>query len=100
MKSVGALAARRAELIARADDERRQLAQDLAPLNSALHVADTGWSIARWLRERPMILAAASAAFATLAGRKPRQSIGRLRGVMRWARLGLGAWQAWRWVSR
>ena len=89
MKRLEELRARRARLLARAQSEREQLALGLQPVTGALKVLDTAWAAVLWLRERPL-LAVAAAALALAAG--PRRGL-------RWIRLALGAWQAWRWMS-
>src|SRR4051812_16045116 len=90
---IEAAVARRASLAARAQADRGMIASDLDKLSGPLRIADTGWSALRWLRERPLIVAAAGTAFAVVAGRRPRR-------LMMLARLGLGAWQAWGWMSK
>jgi hypothetical protein len=93
MNRVEAIAARRAQLIARAEADRARVASDFAPLAGAIAVVDKGWAAARWLRERPLAVALAGVALAAVAGRRPR-------GALRWARLAFSAWQGWRLMSR
>jgi len=83
------LRARRSVLIARAQREREGIAAGLEHFAAPLKVVDAGLSVALWLRARPE-LAGFAAALAL--------AIGARRGF-RWMRLGLAAWQAWRWVS-
>jgi hypothetical protein len=83
------LRARRALLIARAQREREGIASGLDQLAVPLHIADAGWRVALWLRERP----GAAGIAAALA-----VAIGARRGF-RWMRFALAAWQAWRWMS-
>ena len=89
MKRLDELRARRVRLLARAQREREQLALGLQPFTGPLKVLDTAWAAFRWLREQPLLIAAA-AAVALVTG--PRRAL-------RWIRLALGAWQAWRWIS-
>ena len=89
MTRLAELRARRALLIARAQREREGIASGLDQLAVPLKIADAGWSVALWLRERP----AATGIAAALA-----VAIGARRGF-RWMRFGLAAWQAWRWMS-
>ena len=89
MTSLEELAARRGRLIERARGEREKIAGALAPLAGALNVIERGRAAYRWLRERPLLVAAAIAL--TLLAR-PRRGL-------RLLRFALGAWQAWRWAA-
>jgi hypothetical protein len=89
MSRLAVLRTRRALLIERAQREREGIASGLAQLAIPLKVADAGWSVALWLRERP----GAAGIAAALA-----VAIGARRGF-RWMRFALAAWQAWRWMS-
>src|SRR5205085_11516532 len=89
-RRIDELQARRARLVARAQAERSQIAGSLQPVAGIARIVDLGWDAVRWLRERPLIVAAALA-FALAAG--PRRGVSLIR-------LALGAWQAWRWVGR
>ena len=93
MNGIEAIAARRAQLIARAEADRARIVGDLAPLSGAVAVVDRGWAAARWLRERPLVVLLGGAALAAAAGRRPR-------GALRWARLAFSAWQGWRLMAR
>lgn len=86
---------RRAELLARARDDRRRIASDLAPLAGALGYADRAMAIVHWVRERPVLLAAAVAAGTALS-----LVGGRRRSPLNLVKLALSAWQSWRFVSR
>ena len=89
MTRLDELLERRGRLLARARAERAQLSGSLAPLMGAVKALDAAWAAVRWMRERPLLVAAA-AALALAAG--PRRGL-------QWVRLAIGAWQAWRWVS-
>jgi hypothetical protein len=82
------LRARRALLLARARTDRVAIAAGLERLAVPLKIADAGWNLALWLRERPAVAGVATALAAAIGAR---------RGL-RWIRFGLAAWQAWRWV--
>ena len=85
---------RRAELLARVRDDRRRIERDLAPLAGVLGYADRGLAIVHWVRERPVLLAAAVAAGTALSlvGRRRRSPLNLVK-------LALSAWQSWRFVS-
>lgn len=89
MRTLQELARRRRELHAQVQHDRALVAQSMAPLAGAIRVVDRGSELVRWVRERPMLLAAAAAVFLAV----------RPKGVARWVRYGLGIWQAWRWLS-
>ena len=89
MSRLAKLRARRGLLIERAQRERESIASGLDQLAVPLKVADAGWSVVLWLRERP----GAAGIAAALA-----VAIGARRGF-RWMRFALAAWQAWRWMS-
>ena len=93
MSRLDELQARRAGLVARAQAERAQIAGQLRPVAGLARIADLGWSAVRWLRERPLVVAAALG-FVLAAG--PRRGVG-LVGLVR---LAMGGWQVWRWASR
>jgi hypothetical protein len=70
--------------------ERQSLALDIATLAAPLQRAGRAWSAVRWLAGRPVVVALGAAALAAVAA----------RGRVRWARVALGAWQAWQWANR
>jgi hypothetical protein len=86
------MSARRAELLAQAARDRARIAAAFAPLAGPLQLADRGLSLLSWLRQRPLVVAAATAAMIWL---------GRRRGTRRvnLAQLALGAWQVGRVVA-
>jgi hypothetical protein len=89
MRRLDELRARRGVLIARSQRQREDIAWGLERLAVPLKVVDAGWNVAKWLRERPAVAGIAAALAAAIGAR---------RGL-HWIRLGLAAWQAWRWVS-
>jgi hypothetical protein len=50
------LAEQRAGLVAKAANQRAELAQALASWRGPLHVMDQGWAVARYLGSNPMLL--------------------------------------------
>ncbi len=89
-------AARRAELLARIHEERRRIARELRPLAGAARYVDRGFRLLRWVRARPLVVVAAVAvgtAFSFAGGRRHGLPLNLVK-------LGLGAWQSWRWLSR
>jgi len=94
VSALGRLAAQRAELLARAHAERAAIAHALAPLAGAFAVADQGWSGARWiarqLASRPLAVGTALLVAALMRPRK----------ALRMLRLGVSAWQLWRWARK
>lgn len=89
MTRLEALALRRGPLLARAQQDRARISHSLAPFAAAIGVADRGWALVRWLRERPLLVAGA-VALAIVA---------RPKGSLRLVRFGIAAWQGWRWAS-
>ena len=77
------LAARRAELIARAQAQRGQLSRAAAPLRRPLDLADRGLALARYIAARPLLMAAGAAALAVMSPRL----------FLKWGQRG---WLAWR----
>lgn len=93
MSSLADISLRRARLVARAQSDREDIGDGLAPLAGAIRIVDRGLAGARLLRaavrEYPLVAAAAVAlALALRPGRTLR--------LARWA---IGAWQAWRLVE-
>ena len=89
MSRLDELRARRGVLIARVQRQREDIAWELERLAAPLKIVDAGWTVAKWLRERPAVSGIAAALAVAIGAR---------RGL-RWIRFGLAAWQAWRWVS-
>jgi YqjK-like protein len=79
---------KRERLAARAEDQRRALAEALAGCRGVLSVADRGLAWGKWAREHPVVLAIATAA---LVAAKPRLGL-------RWAARGLAMWRTGRFV--
>ena len=89
-------AARRASLLARIREDRERIALGLRPLAGAADYADRGWRALRWVRARPLVVVAAVAAGTALSFAGKRR-----RGIpVSLVKLGLGAWQSWRWLAR
>lgn len=59
------LAKRRAELVARADRQRREMAAYYSHCERSLQVVDTGWRLISTIREHPLVVSG----IAALAGR-------------------------------
>ena len=89
MNQVDEIRARRAELMARAAVERERISVQLRAWEAPLAIVDSGVAAARYLRRHPQWLIAAAVVLAVL---RPRRAVA-------WARNGLIAWRAWRWVS-
>ncbi len=88
------LARRKERLIARAENQRTEIAAAFERWRKPAGVLDRGIAVAEFLRAHPVLLAAGLAAAAAL-GR---------RNLMRWVASGMIAWRAWRsvqgWVRR
>ena len=89
MNQVDEIRARRAELLARAAVERERISVQLRLWEAPLALVDSSVAAARYLRRHPQWLIAAAVVLAVL---RPRRALA-------WARNGLIAWRAWRWVS-
>jgi hypothetical protein len=81
---------RRARLMARAAVERERLAIQLQAWEVPLALADKGFAAVRYVRRNPQWIVAA---FVLLLVLRPRRTLS-------WARNGLIAWRAWRWISQ
>jgi hypothetical protein len=77
---------RRARLIERAASERAALGEWVARAEVIEGWAAKGAAAARWLRERPLLVAACAALVLAL---RPRRAL-------RWLSKGLTLWQVWR----
>ncbi len=79
----------RARLIERAARQRDDLALHVGSLSGPIGVVDRGLKAIRYVKDHPVIAAAAAMAVIVL---QPRRSAG-------WVRKGLLTWQTWRWLS-
>lgn len=89
MTQVDEIRARRAELLARAAVERERISVQLRLWEAPLALVDNSIAAVRTIRRHPQWLIAAALVLAVL---RPRRALA-------WARNGLIAWRAWRWVS-
>lgn len=89
------LAARRQELVARADRERRALAAVGGTVERKLAIVDAGFATARRIHRHRAVLGAV-AVWSVLAPTSARRWIGRLGW---WVPLGLEALRLGRWVA-
>ena len=80
----------RAELIARCAAQRADLTVILDHLAGPLRIVDSGISCARYLRDRPLALAALTALLTAARG----------RGGWKWAQRGFVAWRAYRALAK
>lgn len=80
-----ALAMRHGALKARIDEQRRLLAGQVAPLESALVRGDTALQGVNWLKHHPAAIAAAVAALVLV----------RPKAAWRWAKRGFFVWRGW-----
>ena len=90
MNSLSEIYARRARLMARAAVERERVCGQLLAWKAPLALAGKAFAAARYLRRNPQWIVAAVALLVVL---RPRR-------VLFWARNGLIAWRAWRWMSQ
>ncbi|OGA15379.1 MAG: hypothetical protein A3G25_15975 [Betaproteobacteria bacterium RIFCSPLOWO2_12_FULL_63_13] len=81
---------RRAHLMASAAVERERIRAQLRAWEAPFALADTGICAARYLRRHPQWIIGPIVLFAVL---RPRRALS-------WARNGVIAWRAWRWVVR
>ena len=89
MNPLTEIRARRAHLMARAAVERERIFVQLHAWEAPLALADKGYAAARYVRRNPQWIVAAAVLLAVL---RPRRALS-------WARNGLIAWRAWRWIS-
>ena len=89
MNEVTEIRAKRAQLLARAAVERERISVQLLAWVAPLALVDGSLAAARYFRRHPQWLIAAAVVLVTL---RPRRAIA-------WARNGLIAWRAWRWVA-
>jgi len=90
MNRLTQIRAKRALLLARAAVERERLSVQLQAWEAPLALADKGFAAARYVRRHPQWIVAAVVLLAIL---RPRRALS-------WARNGLIAWRAWRWISQ
>ena len=76
--------------MARAAVERERLVVQLQVWEAPLALADKGFAAARFARRNPQWIVAAAVLLLVL---RPRRALS-------WARNGLIAWRAWRWISQ
>ena len=81
---------KRERLLALCDAQRDALATLTQPLEGPLQVADRALAGARYLRDRPLVLAAAVAGLAVV----------QRRGLWKWAKRGFVVWRAYRALGR
>lgn len=87
-RRMAALMQRRGELLARIAAQRGQVADVAARWETPLAIADRGVAAARFLRERPLLVAGAAALFVI-----------RRRGMTGLVRLGWVAWKGYRYLG-
>ena len=90
MNRVSEILARRAHLMARAAVERERISVQLHAWEAPLVLVDKGIAAARYVRRNPQWIVAAVVVLTVL---RPRRALA-------WARNGLIAWRAWRWISQ
>ena len=89
MNQVDDIRAKRAQLLARAAVERERISAQLRAWEAPLALVDRSVAAARYIRRNPQWIIGAAIVFAVL---RPRRAFA-------WARRGLIAWRAWRWVA-
>jgi hypothetical protein len=82
-------ARRRSHLLALCDAQRDELAVLMVRMEGPLRVADRGIAVVRYVRERPLVIAAVTALLAAARG----------RGIWKWTQRGLLAWRAYRTLA-
>lgn len=90
MNTLTEIRARRAHLRARAAVERERISAQLHAWEAPLALADRGYAAARYLRRNPQWIVATVVLLLVL---RPKRALS-------WARNGLIAWRAWRWISQ
>ncbi len=90
MNRLTQIRARRAQLLARAAVQRERLSVQLQPWETPLALVDKSIAAARYVRRHPQWIVAAVVLLIVL---RPRRALS-------WARNGLIAWRAWRWISQ
>jgi len=88
MSAIERIGQRRAELIARAAQQRNDIATALGTLRTPLAVADKGMAAVAYVKNHPGIAAAAIVATAVISPRR----------TLRWARRAFLVWRGVRWV--
>lgn len=81
---------KRARLMARAAVERERLSAQLQAWETPLAFVDRSFAAARYIGRHPQWIVAAVVLLVVL---RPRRALS-------WARNGLIAWRAWRWMSQ
>jgi len=89
MNESGEIRAERERLLARAAVEREHVSAQLRAWEAPLALVDRSVAAVRCVRRHPEWLVAAAVVLAIL---RPRRALA-------WARNGLLAWRAWRWVT-
>ena len=90
MNPLTEIRARRAHLMARAAVERERICVQLHAWEAPLALADKCYAAARYVHRNPQWIVAAVVLLVVL---RPRRALS-------WARNGLIAWRAWRWMSQ
>jgi len=90
MNQLSEIRARRAHLMARAAVERERISVQLHAWEAPLVLVDKSIAAARYVRRNPQWIVAAVVLLVVL---RPRRALA-------WARNGLIAWRAWRWISQ
>jgi hypothetical protein len=89
MSAIERIRQRRAELIARAAQQRDDIAAALGTLRAPLAVADKGIAAVTYVKSHPGIAAAAIVATAVISPRR----------TLRWAQRAILIWRGIRWVQ-
>ena len=90
MNGLDEIRSRRAELLARAAVERERVSVQIDRWRSPFALADRAVALARAVRGHPEWAIAAAALFVVV---RPRRALA-------WARRGIMAWRAWRWIEQ
>lgn len=77
-------------LVALCDAQRENFGMLVAQLDAPFKIADTGFRVVRYVRERPLLVTAISALLAARRG----------RSLFKWAQRGVVAWRAYRTLVR